>query len=82
MLIVNGTVHTMEVGTIPSGFVQTEGTRIVRVGPMSDLPGAGDADGIIDAKGGHILPGFGTAKSRLNKARKILKEVLADETDI
>ena len=58
MLIVNGTVHTMEVGTIPSGFVQTEGTRIVRVGPMSDLPGAGDADGIIDAKGGHILPGF------------------------
>ncbi len=24
----------------------------------------------------------GTAKSRLNKARKILKEVLADETDI
>ena len=58
MLIVNGTVHTMEVGTIPSGFVQTEGTRIVRIGPMSDLPGAGDADGIIDAKGGHILPGF------------------------
>ncbi len=58
MLIVNGTVHTMEVGTIPSGFVQTEGPRIVRVGPMSDLPGAGDADGIIDAKGGHILPGF------------------------
>ena len=58
MLIVNGTVHTMEVGTIPSGFVQTEGTRIVRVGPLSDLPGAGDADGIIDAKGGHILPGF------------------------
>ena len=58
MLIVNGTVHTMEVGTIPSGFVQTEGTRIVRVGPMSDLPGAGDADAIIDAKGGHILPGF------------------------
>lgn len=58
MLIVNGTVHTMEVGTIPSGFVQTEGPRIVRAGPMSDLPGAGDADGIIDAKGGHILPGF------------------------
>ena len=57
MLIVNGTVHTMDVGTIPSGFVQTEGARIVRVGPMSDLPDKGDAR-VIDAAGGHILPGL------------------------
>lgn len=56
MLIVNGVVHTMECGTIRSGFVRTEGSRILQVGPMSDLP---DAPGPrLDAQGGHILPGF------------------------
>ena len=37
MLIVNGVIHTMDVGTIPSGFVQTQGRSIVQVGPMSEL---------------------------------------------
>ncbi len=58
MLIVNGTVHTMETGTIPNGFVQVRGSRITRVGPMSALPDDTDLDGLVDAQGGHILPGF------------------------
>lgn len=58
MLIVNGIVHTMEAGTIPGGFVRTQGSRIVQVGPMSALPEGADAAGLIDARGGHILPGF------------------------
>lgn len=58
MLIVNGIVHTMEAGTIPGGFVRTQGGRIAQVGPMSALPEGGDAAGLIDARGGHILPGF------------------------
>ena len=58
MLIVNGVIHTMDVGTIPNGFVETEGSRIIRVGPMEELPPEyGDTE-IIDAKGGHVLPGF------------------------
>ena len=57
MLIVNGVIHTMDVGTIPNGFVQVEGGRIVRVGLMSELP-AEAGPGLIDAKGGHVLPGI------------------------
>ena len=58
MLIVNGVIHTMDVGTIPNGFVQTQGRSIVRVGPMSELPQETDLTGVIDAKGGHVLPGI------------------------
>ena len=57
MLIINGVVHTMEDGTIPSGYVRTEGSRIAAVGPMSSVPEAGP-EGVVDAQGGHVLPGF------------------------
>ena len=58
MLIVNGVIHTMDVGVIPNGFVETEGSRVVRVGPMAELLRSTDRTEIIDAKGGHVLPGF------------------------
>lgn len=58
MLIVNGVVHTMETGVIPQGFVHIQGGRIARTGPMSDLPKDAGPDGLIDARGGHVLPGF------------------------
>ena len=58
MLIINGTVHTMDVGTIPCGFVETEGSRISRVGAMDELSEEELDTRCIDAKGGHILPGF------------------------
>lgn len=58
MLIVNGVVHTMETGTIPEGFVLVQGRRIAQVGPMSALPGGAGRDGLVDAQGGHILPGL------------------------
>ena len=59
MLIINGVIHTMDAGTIPGGFVETRGGRIARVGPMSELsPAPETAGGLIDARGGHVLPGF------------------------
>lgn len=58
MLIVNGVVHTMEKGVIPHGFVHIQDGRIARTGPMSDLPKDAGADVLMDARGGHILPGF------------------------
>lgn len=58
MLIVNGVVHTMENGVIPNGFVLVQGSRIGQVGPMSALPEDAAPGGLIDAAGGHILPGF------------------------
>ena len=58
MLIVNGVVHTMETGVIPQGFVHIQGGRIARTGPMSDLPKDAGPDSLIDARGGHVLPGF------------------------
>ena len=58
MLIVNGVVHTMENGIIPCGFVLIKGSRIAQTGPMSALPEDASPGGLIDAAGGHILPGF------------------------
>ena len=58
MLIVNGVIHTMDGGTIPDGFVQTRGRSIVRVGPMAELSAPDDLTGLIDAGGGHVLPGL------------------------
>lgn len=58
MLIVNGVVHTMEKGVIPHGFVHIQDGRIARTGLMSDLPKDAGADILMDARGGHILPGF------------------------
>ena len=57
MLIINGTVHTMDGITIPDGFVQVEGSKIAAVGPIEQCPKQYDGE-IYDAKGGHIQPGF------------------------
>lgn len=57
MLIINGTVHTMDGPVIPSGYVAVTGSRIARVGPMSHCPQVWEGE-TIDARGGHILPGL------------------------
>lgn len=57
MLIINGTVHTMDGPVIPNGFVAVSGGRIARVGNMVDCPQSWEGEA-IDAQGGHICPGF------------------------
>lgn len=57
MLIKNGTVHTMDTPVIQSGFVSVREGKIAQVGPMEECPLVWDGE-VIDAKGGHILPGF------------------------
>ena len=57
MLIQNGVVHPMDAPVIPRGFVLLEGDKIAAVGPMEALP-AGYSGEVLDAEGGHILPGF------------------------
>lgn len=64
MLIINGTVHTMENLTIPGGYVAVSGGKIARVGPMEECPETWEGE-IIDAEGGHILPGFVDAHCHL-----------------
>ena len=61
MLILNGIIHTMDGETIDSGFVQVKGTRIQEVGHMSQLPPGAELDQVIDARGGHVLPGLPTS---------------------
>ena len=56
MRIVNGVVHTMDGPVIQRGYVAFEGGKITAVGPMEEL--TGQADQVLDAQGGHILPGF------------------------
>ena len=57
MRIVNGVVHPMDAPVIPRGFVLLEGDKIAAVGSMEALP-AGYGGQVLDAEGGHILPGF------------------------
>lgn len=58
MLIFNGMIHTMDGSLIENGYIRVEGTTIAEVGPMSQLPEAGEEERLIDARGGHVLPGF------------------------
>lgn len=57
MLIINGTVHPMDGPIIENGYVAVRGTKIEEVGPMTRRPARWEGE-IIDARGGHILPGF------------------------
>ena len=64
MLIQIGVVHPMDAPVIPSGYVLLEGEKIKAVGPMEECPG--DWNGpVLDAAGGHILPGFVDAHCHL-----------------
>lgn len=58
MLILNGIIHTMDGNVIEDGFVRVEGTTIVSVGRMAELPVGADTGRVIDAGGGHVLPGL------------------------
>lgn len=57
MLIINGTVHTMDSPVIKNGFVAVRDGKIAMVGPMEECP-QNWAGEIYDAQGGHICPGF------------------------
>lgn len=57
MLIINGTVHTMDGPVIENGYVAVTGSKIARVGPMEDCPKRWEGE-TFDAQGGHICPGF------------------------
>ena len=53
MLIINGTVHTMEGLTIPGGYVEIRGDKIAGFGPMEECPKQWEGE-LFDAQGGHI----------------------------
>lgn len=64
MLIQNGVVHPMDGPVIPCGYVELEGGKIKAVGPMTERR-EGYAGPVLDADGGHILPGFVDAHCHL-----------------
>ena len=57
MLIINGTVHTMDGPVIKNGYVAVKGSKIAQAGPMKDCPKSWEGE-VFDAQGGHICPGF------------------------
>ncbi len=57
MLIINGTVHTMDGPVIKNGYVAVKGSKIAQAGPMEDCPKSWEGE-VFDAQGGHICPGF------------------------
>lgn len=64
MLIINGTVHTMDGLTIPNGYVAVSGDKIAKVGPMEECPESFEGE-TIDAQDGHIMPGYVDAHCHL-----------------
>ena len=57
MLIINGTVHTMDGVTIPNGYVAVSEDKIAQVGPMEQCPEQWPGQ-TLDAQQGHIVPGL------------------------
>jgi imidazolonepropionase-like amidohydrolase len=57
MLIINGTVHTMDGPVIKNGYVAVSGSKIAQTGPMEGCPKGWEGE-MFDAQGGHICPGF------------------------
>ena len=64
MLIIHGTVHTMDGPAIDNGFVAIREGKISKVGPMEECPADWKGE-TLDARGGHILPGFVDAHCHL-----------------
>ena len=64
MLIINGTVHTMDGLTIPNGYVAVSGSKIAKVGPMEECPESFEGE-TFDAQDGHIMPGYVDAHCHL-----------------
>lgn len=64
MLIINGTVHTMDGLVIPNGYVAVAEGKIAQVGPMEECPADWMGE-VVDAEQGHIMPGFVDAHSHL-----------------
>ncbi len=57
MLIINGAVHPMDGPVIENGYVAVSGSKIARVGPMSECPKSWEGE-VVDGEGGHVCPGF------------------------
>ena len=64
MLIIHGTVHTMDGPAIDNGFVAIREGKIWKVGPMEECHADWKGE-TLDARGGHILPGFVDAHCHL-----------------
>ena len=57
MVIINGFIHPVAGPDIPDGFVAWEGNRITAVGSMKEFSRDPDEE-ILDARGGHVTPGY------------------------
>lgn len=58
MLIKNGVIHTMDGPVIHRGYLWIEASRIAGVGDMAAMPSEELLGPVVDARGGHVLPGF------------------------
>ena len=64
MIIINGVVHPMDAPVIDRGYVAFEQGKITAVGAMEGfVPSPGEQ--VLDAAGGHVLPGFVDAHCHL-----------------
>ncbi len=64
MVIINARLHPIDGPVIPRGFVAWEGETLTGIGPMDALS-AGDLGETLDARGGHVTPGYLDAHTHL-----------------
>ncbi len=67
MLLINGTIMTMEGPVIERGFVQIQKDKIIAVGSMEQVP---QDEEILDLKGKTVYPGFIDAHCHMGMAEE------------
>ncbi|HEY6192192.1 MAG TPA: amidohydrolase [Bacteroidota bacterium] len=76
MLLVNGTVLTLDAQNTVAGAVAIRGNRIAAVGTSADLRSRFDSDTVIDLEGKTVVPGFIDAHAHISGLGQLMQSVI------
>jgi predicted amidohydrolase YtcJ len=76
MLLVNGTVYTLDAGNTIAQAVAIRGNRIAAVGGSEDLRRRFDTDTVIDLGGKTVMPGFIDAHAHMSGLGQLMQSVI------
>ena len=76
MLLVNGTVLTLDAQNTVAGAVAIRGNRIAAVGTSADLRSRFDSDTVIDLEGKTVVPGFIDAHAHMSGLGQLMQSVI------
>ncbi len=76
MLLVNGTVYTLDARSTVVQAIALEGDRIVGLGSSDEVRNRYPADTVIDLQGRTVFPGFIDAHAHMNGLGQLLRSVI------